>query len=147
MVEVVDRLEVTMEDMMGMMEMLAAAMVVVMGVLLWLVKLEATITLRLTARELLGVALDSEPSPPNTPPAMTFSQRSLWPVSVTDEHLAPDNITGRKGTQLPPKHYNVSGAPAMTRATDRVGASSSVRGLVPAAPDSREVAWGQALLF
>ena len=104
MVEVVDRLEVTMEDMMEMMEMLAAAKVVVMGVLLWLVKLEATITLRLMARELLGVALDSEPFPPNAPPAMTFSQRSLWPVSVTDEHLAPDNITGRKGTQLPPKH-------------------------------------------
>lgn len=32
------------------------------------------------------------------------SEKPLWPVSVTDEHLAPDNVTGRKGTQLPPKH-------------------------------------------
>lgn len=30
----------------------------------------------------------------------------------------------------------------MTQAADRVGASNSVRGLVPGVPDSREVAWG-----
>lgn len=35
----------------------------------------------------------------------------------------------------------------MTQAADRVGVSNSVRGLVPGVPESREVAWGQALLF
>ena len=55
------------------------------GVLLRLVKPEASITLRLTARELLGVALDSEPSPPSidAPPDMTFSQRSPSGQSVS----------------------------------------------------------------
>lgn len=62
MVEVVDRMEMAMEEMMETMEILVAAMVVVMGMPLWLVNLEATVTLRLTARELLQVALDPEPS-------------------------------------------------------------------------------------
>lgn len=35
----------------------------------------------------------------------------------------------------------------MTQAADWVGVSNSVRGLVTGVPDSREVAWGQALLF
>jgi len=78
MATVVDRLKVTMEDMMGRLEVLVAVMLVAMGVELRPVKPEATITLRLKARELLGVALDSEASPPSidAPPAMTFSQRS-----------------------------------------------------------------------
>lgn len=35
----------------------------------------------------------------------------------------------------------------MTQAADSVGVSNSVRGPVPGVPDSREVAWGQAILF
>lgn len=62
MVEVVDRMEMAMEEMMETMEISVAAMVVVMGMPLWPVNLEATATLRLTVRELLQVALDPEPS-------------------------------------------------------------------------------------
>lgn len=98
MVHVVDRLEVTMEDTTEMMAMLVAAMVAVMGLLLQLVKLEATITLRLTARELLGAALDSEPSPPSidAPPAVTFSQRSPSGQSVSPMSISLQ-ITSRAG--------------------------------------------------
>lgn len=53
MVEVVDRMEVRMEEMMGRMALLVAVTVVVMGILLWLVKLEATVRVRVIARELL----------------------------------------------------------------------------------------------
>lgn len=49
--EVVCRMKkVRMEEMMGIMEILVAEMVVVIGMLLWLVKLEATVTMRITAR-------------------------------------------------------------------------------------------------
>lgn len=49
--EVVDRMKkVRMEKMMGIMEILVAEMVVVIGMLLWLAKLEATVTMRIIAR-------------------------------------------------------------------------------------------------
>ena len=49
--EVVDVMKkVRMEEMMGIMEILVAETVVVVGMLLWLVKLEATVTMRIIAR-------------------------------------------------------------------------------------------------
>lgn len=49
--EVVCRMKkVRMEEMMGIMEILVAETVVVIGMLLWLVKLEATATMRIIAR-------------------------------------------------------------------------------------------------
>lgn len=49
--EVVCRMKkVRMEEMMGIMEILVAETVVVIGMLLWLVKLEAIVTMRIIAR-------------------------------------------------------------------------------------------------
>lgn len=49
--EVVDRMKkVRMEKKMGIMELLVAEMVVVIGMLLWLVKLEAIVTMQIIAR-------------------------------------------------------------------------------------------------
>lgn len=61
LVGVVERMKARMEEMMVTMQTLVAAMVVLIGMVLWLVKLDATVTMRITVRgEMLRVTLDPD---------------------------------------------------------------------------------------
>lgn len=63
LVGMAERMKARMEEMMATMQILVAAIVVLIGVVLWPVKLEATVTMRITVRgEMLRVTLVPDPS-------------------------------------------------------------------------------------